>query len=327
MIKEFFEGHDTRGEWRPKFADLPPLFLWPLKPFKILKWIIGFPGYLFPWNALMMGISIVVWFFLTPELARMKTFEFGWVTTIYIRNVMLLFIIAGIFHLHFYTRKSQDVRYKYNDKWLRKNHPGFLFRNQTWDNIFWSLISGCGVWSAFEIVTFWMFANGYVPYLEFRNQPLYFILLFLAIPLIRDFHFYLVHRLLHCPLLYKSAHYLHHKNTRIGPWSGLSMHPIEHLLYFTGVILHWFLLSHPLHAIFHLQHAGLSAAIGHTEFEVLEINYGTKFPGPGSYYHYLHHRHFECNYGGSLTMIVDKWFGTFYDGTDGTIEVLSRKKV
>ena len=29
MIKEFFEGHDTRGEWRPKFADLPPLFLWP----------------------------------------------------------------------------------------------------------------------------------------------------------------------------------------------------------------------------------------------------------------------------------------------------------
>ena len=33
----------------------------------------------------------------------------------------------------------------------------------------------------------------------------------------------------------------------------------------------------------------------------------------GSYFHYLHHRYFECNYG-EATIPLDKWFGTFRDG-------------
>lgn len=35
----------------------------------------------------------------------------------------------------------------------------------------------------------------------------------------------------------------------------------------------------------------------------------------GSYFHYLHHRYFECNYGES-TLPLDKWFGTFHDGSE-----------
>jgi sterol desaturase/sphingolipid hydroxylase (fatty acid hydroxylase superfamily) len=34
----------------------------------------------------------------------------------------------------------------------------------------------------------------------------------------------------------------------------------------------------------------------------------------GGYFHYLHHKYFECNYGGSLTPL-DRLFGTFHDGT------------
>ena len=33
----------------------------------------------------------------------------------------------------------------------------------------------------------------------------------------------------------------------------------------------------------------------------------------GSYFHYLHHRYFECNYG-EATIPLDKLFGTFRDG-------------
>ena len=33
------------------------------------------------------------------------------------------------------------------------------------------------------------------------------------------------------------------------------------------------------------------------------------------YFHYLHHRYFECNYGGDGTVPLDKWFGTWHDGT------------
>jgi lathosterol oxidase len=42
-------------------------------------------------------------------------------------------------------------------------------------------------------------------------------------------NFYLIHRLLHWPSLYKMAHSLHHRNANVGPWSVLSMHPIEYI--------------------------------------------------------------------------------------------------
>ena len=33
-----------------------------------------------------------------------------------------------------------------------------------------------------------------------------------------------------------------------------------------------------------------------------------------SYFHYLHHRYFECNYGGTIAPL-DSIFGTFHDGS------------
>ena len=36
-------------------------------------------------------------------------------------------------------------------------------------------------------------------------------------------------------------------------------------------------------------------------------------PG-GSYFHQQHHRYFECNYG-ETDFPIDKWFGTFHDGS------------
>ena len=56
-----------------------------------------------------------------------------------------------------------------------------------------------------------------------------------VIPLWREVHFYAIHRLIHWPPLYQAVHSLHHRNTNPGPWSGLSMHPVEHLLYFSAV--------------------------------------------------------------------------------------------
>ena len=32
------------------------------------------------------------------------------------------------------------------------------------------------------------------------------------------------------------------------------------------------------------------------------------------YFHYLHHKHFECNYGAELVPL-DAWLGTFHDGS------------
>jgi ferredoxin-NADP reductase len=93
------------------------------------------------------------------------------------------------------------------------------------------------------------------------------------------------------------------------------MHPVEHLLYFSVVLIHWVIPSHPLHFLFNSQHTALTPAPGHTGFEG-KIG---KFISFGSYFHYLHHRLFDCNYGES-TIPMDKWFGIFEDGSQTQTE-------
>jgi sterol desaturase/sphingolipid hydroxylase (fatty acid hydroxylase superfamily) len=129
-------------------------------------------------------------------------------------------------------RKAQGNTFKYSAKWLDTDNPTFLFRNQTTDNMIWTLTSGIPIWTAYEVVTLWVFANDYIPWVSWAAHPVYFALLMLAIPLLREVHFYCVHRLLHVPVLYRTVHRLHHNNVNPGPWSGLAMHPVEHLLYF-----------------------------------------------------------------------------------------------
>ena len=44
--------------------------------------------------------------------------------------------------------------------------------------------------------------------------------------------------------------------------------------------------------------------------------------------HYLHHRYFECNYGAGLDgaiLPLDKWLGTFHDGSDEAQERMISK--
>ena len=62
-----------------------------------------------------------------------------------------------------------------------------------------------------------------------------------------------------------------------------------------------------------LDHWGFFAC--HSGFAELVINEKTDFTIPhATYFHYLHHKYFECNYG-DLTIPFDKWFGSFHDGS------------
>ena len=107
----------------------------------------------------------------------------------------------------------------------RSTSARFTFGSQTKENVFWALASGVPIWTAYEVVTLWLFANGHIPWLSWSRHPVWFIAIMLLIPLWREVHFYWVHRLIHTPFLYKTVHSLHHRNTNPGPWSGLSMHP------------------------------------------------------------------------------------------------------
>ncbi|WP_353816990.1 hypothetical protein [Mesorhizobium sp.] len=52
--------------------------------------------------------------------------------------------------------------------------------------------------------------------------------------------------MLHWGPLYNYVHSLHHRNVNVGPWSGMSMHPIEHIIYMSSVVIHVVLPSHPI---------------------------------------------------------------------------------
>jgi sterol desaturase/sphingolipid hydroxylase (fatty acid hydroxylase superfamily) len=318
------DGRDRRGDWQPpELIKAPPLFVWPIRPLAFLKWFFGWQGYLFPWNVTYAAIAVATWVFLTPDLATMKTFEVGWVAIIFARNLALIFVVVGAWHLRLYVQRAQGRKFKYNGHWLAKKNPIFRFGNQVLDNIFWTVISAVPIWTAYEVLTLWAMANGYIPYVDFETYPVYCIGLLLLIPLFREVHFYLVHRLIHWPPLYRTVHHLHHKNANPGPWSGLAMHPVEHLLYFSGVLVHWIVPSHPIHVIFHLQHLAFAPAQGHSGFErvLLKDNFGIK---TGDYFHYLHHKYFECNYGNDL-MPLDEWFGTFHDGSKEAEERMNER--
>ncbi len=314
MDDALYGTRDKRGDWKPnKLLAYPPVFVWPAQPLAFLKWLFGYPGYILPWNLLYAAVSVVFWLYLTPSMDTMRSFSAGWIGYLLARNALIVLVFFGAFHVRLYIQRKQGTSFKFNGRWPATNNSAFLFGNQTVDNVIWTFASGVPIWTAFEAATLWAFANGYIPYVSFAAHPVYCAALFLVIPVLRDVHFYLVHRLIHSHALYHSVHKLHHNNVNPGPWSGLAMHPVEHLLYFSVVLVHWVVPSHPVHAIFNLVHAALAPAPGHAGFDKVMLSDGTAVD-THSYEHYLHHKFFECNYADGVVPI-DKWFGTFHDGS------------
>jgi sterol desaturase/sphingolipid hydroxylase (fatty acid hydroxylase superfamily) len=186
------------------------------------------------------------------------------------------------------------------------------------------VISAVPIWTAYEVLMLWAQANGYAPVFNWPDHPIYLGLLFLAIPIFHEIHFYVIHRAIHWPPLYRAVHSLHHRNVNPGPWSGLAMHPIEHLLYFSGALIFWIVPSSPLHIVYFLQNAAFTPAKGHSGFGRVMLSDGTSFDND-HYTHYLHHKYFEVNYGGDGLVPLDKWFGSFHDGTDAAQEAMNKR--
>ncbi|HJS87961.1 MAG TPA: sterol desaturase family protein [Acetobacteraceae bacterium] len=310
---------DHRGNWRP-FAPIayPPVFVWPVRPLGILKWL---PGYYLSWNALYALIAVLVWLFLTPPLDAIGRLDPATIVFIFARNVVLTLVFFGAWHLRLYIQKAQGTAFKFNVKWPERDKRIFLFGSQTAENLFWTFASGLPIWTAYEVLTLYAFANGWIPYLSFQDHPWWFVVVMLAVPLFREIHFYAVHRLIHWPPLYRAVHKLHHKNVNPSPWSGLAMHPGEHLLYFSAVLIHWVVPSHPVHALFNLIHLGLAPAPGHAGFDKVVLG-ESRAIDTHCYAHYLHHKHFRCNYADGA-IPLDKWFGSFHDGSDAAHEAMS----
>lgn len=318
-----FGAEDRRGHWKPKdLIRYPDVFVWPPQLMGVLKWL---PRYIFPWGIAYGLLAFAVWTWATPSTAQMQTLSIDWIAFIFLRNAALTVLIVGGQHYWLYVKRAQGTAFKYNRKWPEGKNSTFTGGTQLRDNLFWTFCSGLPIWTTWEVLSLWLYANGHIAGINILENPVWFFVLWFFVPLLHEFHFYWIHRLIHWPPLYKRVHKLHHRNTNPGPWSGLSMHPVEHLIYFSGFLIYWIIPAHPLHFMHYSMMVGLSPAQGHTGFD--RIVTGEKKTLHLPYYaHYLHHRLFEVNYAdGSIPL--DNWFGSFHDGSPEADEVLKQRRI
>jgi len=323
------EKRQTRG-FADKWNHIPqvpvgvsPMFALPPNFGAILRWTLR-QWLVVTERSILVVISLLSWLFFQPSLEVTATLSADWIAALYIRNLLLMVAVAGGLHLYFYSRKTQGDALRYDKRDLSDQKKIFSFKNQLADNMFWTLASGVTIWTLYEVLMFWAMGNGYAPVLYWSDNPIWFILLFLLTPIWISFHFYWVHRWLHWPPLYRLAHVLHHRNTNVGPWSGLSMHPVEHVIFFSSILIHFILPSSPVHILFHMQHQSLTAATSHTGYEAMLIK-DKKHLALGTFHHQMHHRYFDCNYG-NLEMPWDKWFGSFHDGTEESHDAFKQRR-
>jgi len=290
-----------------------PYFNWPPKLSAVFKWMIG--GW-FPLSErlIILLVAIVSAYFFHPTIEQSKALSFDWVAQIYVRNFTLMCLVAGGLHLYFYIWRMQGDDFRFDIRPLVKSGRVFTFNSQVRDNMFWTLVSGVTVWTAYEVLMMWALANGYAPALSLPGDFIWLVLLIFLLPMWETTHFFLIHRLIHDSRLYQRVHALHHRNINVGPWSGLSMHPVEHLIYLSTVLIHFVVPSSPVLIIFHLSYFTLSAATTHTGYQGI-VWRGKMVLPLGTFHHQLHHRYFTCNYGG-LETPWDQWTGSFHDGTE-----------
>jgi sterol desaturase/sphingolipid hydroxylase (fatty acid hydroxylase superfamily) len=173
-------------------------------------------------------------------------------------------------------------------------------------------IGGVLVATAYEAIINAANAMGTLPLFvsdAFRGEPtdrpewggLFSIILGASVLLfVGDAHFYFTHRWMHhSPWLYKNVHAVHHKSHNPDPFSGLSMHPIEHLIYFSADLICALVLPLWLARLSVKSHI-LFPLAGHCGVGLFSVR--------SSCNHYIHHAKFNCEYGA----------GPFWDWLLGT---------
>ena len=194
-----------------------------------------------------------------------RTLQPGWITRVLIFHLACEIVLVGCWHwlthVSDYARGIRGAKFNPENPYT-KTGSVHLRREMIFTTLGWLQ---SGVW---QIALTYLWASKRLPnyYTEFWAHPTYSVLGVAAVTYWREIHFYWCHRGMHPwwdqrlglldgdvgAWLYRVAHKLHHKSYNPGPWSGLSMHPLEHFLYYSWVSLFFFRPSLVLFPVFNL---------------------------------------------------------------------------
>lgn len=261
--------------------------------------ILSLEFFLWSPNLVWFCIAVLDYIFFPYDFVSAKVWAMDWITFRLLINLGIYFSYCGFWHLSLYW-------------WNWAKRPFNSVRVWRWGkflhNVWYSFL-GILQWTIWESVFIYCYATNRLPYMKDKEifmtvkNGLWFIFGCLVIPLYRSIHFYLAHRLIHIGPLYRFIHSLHHRNTDIEPFAGLSMHPIEHLFYYSCLCFSLYIWGSPFFFMWNGVHLSISPSASHSGFE-------DHFQS--DQFHYLHHRFFECNYG-TGDIPFDYIFGTFRD--------------
>jgi len=247
-----------------------------------------------------------------PAWGKGETLHLNWIVPILIRNVLACWGICGFWDWFLYLSPWQKKLAKF------KMNPAYPSITQLrHDALHSTIASVCG--TAIEVWLCHGWSNGYfeIRHKSMSESPLLYAAMAILVTHLRIPHFYFVHRVMHPwriegvpdvgKFLYRKVHSLHHKSYNPTAFSGTSMHVVEATLYYSaGMLPVLFAGLHPVVALAWIIDCAVGAWLGHDGFQ---------WPGSGDYFHHLHHKHFDCNYGASHVP-MDQFFGTFAAGKE-----------
>merc|ERR1711936_1196283 len=254
-----------------------------------------------------------------PAFGPAAEFSVGWMSHIVIRNVVATLLICGGWDWFLYFSPLQAKLHKY------KMNPVYPSMTQFKHDAFYTPLASCFA-AVIEIFLCHYWATGALPMQRsLASAPILHTILALTITHWRIPHFHAMHRAMHPwktssipdigKFLYRQVHALHHKSYNPTAFSGTNMHPIEATLYYSAALIPVSLGVHPVHALAVIVDCAMGAWLGHDGF---------MWPGSGDYFHMLHHKHFDCNYG-AMHVPLDWLLGTYAGSKEEASQIWSGK--
>jgi len=256
-----------------------------------------------------------------PAFGRAQTLQLDWILPMLLRNVLSCWAICGFWDWFLYLSPWQKRLHKF------KMNPVYPSIGQLkHDALHSTIASVCGTF--IEAFLCWGWCNGVFTYRHryLSEAPLLYAAMAVFVTHLRIPHFYAIHRAMHPwriegvpdvgKWLYRKVHSLHHKSYNPTAFSGTSMHVVEATLYYSAGMLPVIIGGlHPVVPLAWIVDCGVGAWLGHDGFQ---------WPGSGDYFHHLHHKHFDCNYGASHVP-MDQLFGTFAGAKEDIRKIWHKK--